>query len=51
MMDPDAAWREHFRDALIGIGFLLSLGAFLLSWRNGQKLKALQQRDHHRLIE
>jgi len=49
-MDPDAAWREHFKDALIGIGFLLSLGAFLLSWRNGQKLKALQQRDGNRLI-
>ncbi len=41
--DDGATLRERFKDALIGISFLLALGAFLLSWRNGRRLKSLQQ--------
>jgi cobalt/nickel transport system permease protein len=44
-MDPDAARRERFKDALLGISFLLALGAFLLSWRNARKLKSLQSTE------
>jgi hypothetical protein len=36
-------WRERLKEALIGISFLLALGAFLLSWRNARKLQSLQQ--------
>jgi cobalt/nickel transport system permease protein len=36
------SWREQFKDALIGISFLLALAAFLLSWRNARKLKSLR---------
>ena len=38
---PEAAWRERFKDALLGISFLLAVSAFLLSWRNSRKLKSL----------
>ena len=37
--------RERFKDALIGISFLLALAAFFLSWRNGRRLRSMQQ-DH-----
>ncbi|MGH7168647.1 MAG: CbiM family transporter, partial [Gemmataceae bacterium] len=35
---PDS-WRERLKDALVGISFLLSLGAFLLSWRTSRRLR------------
>lgn len=35
---PDS-WRERLKDALLGISFLLSLGAFLLSWRTSRRLR------------
>jgi cobalt/nickel transport system permease protein len=37
----EPAWRERFKDALLGISFLLAVSAFLLSWRNSRKLKSL----------
>jgi hypothetical protein len=37
-MVPEEAWRERFKDALLGVSFLLALGAFILSWCNGRKL-------------
>jgi cobalt/nickel transport system permease protein len=43
--DDDEAWRERFKDALLGVSFLLALAAFVLSWRNGQRLKAMRQRE------
>jgi hypothetical protein len=39
-LDEHSAWREHFKDALLGVTFLLALSAFLLSWRNARKLKS-----------
>jgi cobalt/nickel transport system permease protein len=42
-IDRSAQWRERLKDALIGISFLLAVAAFVLSWRNGRRLKALQQ--------
>lgn len=39
--DRPSAWRERFKDALLGVAFLLALGAFVLSWRNGRKLRQL----------
>lgn len=36
-------WQERFKDALIGISFLLALAAFILSWRCARKLKSLEQ--------
>jgi hypothetical protein len=45
IIDRGDAWRDRLKDALIGISFLLAVAAFLLSWRNGQKLKALQRPD------
>lgn len=41
--DRRIPWQEQLKDALIGIGFLLALAAFLLSWRNGRKLKSIEQ--------
>jgi cobalt/nickel transport system permease protein len=41
--DADALRRERFKDALIGIGFLLAVGAFFLSWRTAKRLQALQR--------
>jgi cobalt/nickel transport system permease protein len=38
-LDQRSAWRERFKDALLGVTFLLALGAFILSWRNSRKLK------------
>lgn len=35
---PDS-WRERLKDALLGINFLLSLGAFLLSWRTSRRMR------------
>jgi cobalt/nickel transport system permease protein len=35
---PDS-WRERLKDALLGISFLLSLGAFLLSWRTSRRVR------------
>ncbi len=35
---PDT-WREQIKDALIGISFLLSVAAFLLSWRTSRRLR------------
>jgi nickel transport protein len=41
-IETEEAWRERLKDVLIGISFLLALAAFVLSWRNGRKLKSLQ---------
>jgi cobalt/nickel transport system permease protein len=46
--DDDEAWRERFKDALLGVSFLFALAAFVLSWRNGQRLKAVCQSKVHR---
>ncbi|MGH7170859.1 MAG: hypothetical protein ACRELG_11320, partial [Gemmataceae bacterium] len=35
-------WRERIKDVLLGVGFLLAVAAFLLSWRNAQKLRHFQ---------
>jgi hypothetical protein len=50
---PQAGWRERFKDVLLGITFLLAVAAFILSWRNGRKLRdcnttvpPLPRRDH-----
>ncbi len=32
-------WREPIKDALIGISFLLSVAAFLLSWRTSRRVR------------
>jgi nickel transport protein len=40
-LDQRSAWRERFKDALLGVTFLLALGAFILGWRNARKLKSL----------
>ncbi len=42
-LDQRSAWRERFKDALLGVTFLLALSAFLLSWRSAktQGLKSL----------
>lgn len=32
-------WRERLKDALVGVSFLLSFAAFLLSWRTSRKLR------------
>lgn len=37
-----SAWGERIKDALLGVTFLLAFAAFLLSWRNGRKLKQLR---------
>ncbi len=34
---------ERIKDLLIGVTFLLALGAFLLSWRNAQRLRELKR--------
>lgn len=39
---PDR-WRERFKDALIGISFLLSVAAFLLSWRTSRRQRQGQK--------
>lgn len=36
------SWRERLKEALIGVGFLLGLAGFLLSWRNAKQLRALR---------
>jgi hypothetical protein len=41
--DHSTPWQEQVKDAVIGIGFLLAVGAFVLSWRNARKLTALQR--------
>jgi cobalt/nickel transport system permease protein len=38
--DHADAWREPFKDALIGISFLFSVAAFLLSWRTSRRLRS-----------
>jgi hypothetical protein len=35
-------WRERLKEALIGVGFLLGLAGFLLSWRNARQLRSLR---------
>jgi cobalt/nickel transport system permease protein len=35
---PDT-WREPIKDALVGVSFLLSVAAFLLSWRTSRRLR------------
>jgi cobalt/nickel transport system permease protein len=35
---PDM-WRERLKDALLGINFLLSAAAFLLSWRTSRRMR------------
>jgi cobalt/nickel transport system permease protein len=43
------AWRESLKDALLGISFLLSVAAFLLSWRTSrQLLRSEQESTSHR---
>jgi cobalt/nickel transport system permease protein len=32
-------WREQIKDSLVGISFLLSVAAFLLSWRTSRRLR------------
>jgi cobalt/nickel transport system permease protein len=44
-LDQRSSWREHFKDALLGVTFLLALGGFILSWRNSRKLKSLPGRS------
>jgi cobalt/nickel transport system permease protein len=43
VIDAAAVWREHLKEALIGISFFFSLAALLLSWRNSRRLRALSQ--------
>lgn len=35
--------REQLKEAFVGISFLLSVGAFVLSWRNNKRLRAMQK--------
>src|SRR5579883_846675 len=39
-----AQWREQIKDALLGISFLLSIAAFLLSWRTSRRMLQCEQR-------
>jgi cobalt/nickel transport system permease protein len=39
MIDTEAVWRERLKDALIGMSFLFSLAAFILSWRMSRKVR------------
>jgi cobalt/nickel transport system permease protein len=45
--DAGDAWRERIKDVLLGVGFLLAVAAFLLSWRNARKLRSLEQRNEN----
>ena len=39
-----AQWREQIKDALLGISFLLSIAAFLLSWRTSRRMRQCEKR-------
>jgi hypothetical protein len=42
--DPaDSHWREDVKDVLVGVGFLLAAGAFVLSLRNARRLRDLKK--------
>src|SRR5262249_46651965 len=41
---PEENFREGLREILVGVGFLLALGAFLLSLRNAKRLRELQRK-------
>jgi hypothetical protein len=41
------AWLEQAKDVLIGVGFLLAVAAFVLSLRNGRRLRAIQRMLEH----
>jgi hypothetical protein len=43
--DAGDAWRERIKDVLLGVGFLLAVAAFFLSWRNARKLRSLERRN------
>jgi len=45
--DAGDAWRERLKDVLLGVGFLLAVAAFFLSWRNARKLRSLEQRNEN----
>lgn len=36
-------WREQLKDALIGVSFLLSVAAFVLSWRTNRRLRRCEK--------
>lgn len=38
-------WHEQIKDALVGISFLLSVAAFLLSWRTSQRLRRSEKKS------
>jgi hypothetical protein len=42
-VSTEGGWREEVKDVLVGISFLLSAAAFLLSLRNARKLRELKQ--------
>jgi hypothetical protein len=41
---PEENFREWLREILVGVGFLLALGAFLLSLRNAKHLREMQRK-------
>jgi cobalt/nickel transport system permease protein len=36
-------WREQIKEAMIGVSFLLSVAAFVLSWRNSRRLRQREE--------
>jgi cobalt/nickel transport system permease protein len=42
--DHPEAWREQIKDTLLGISFLLSVAAFLLSWRTSRRMRQCEKR-------
>jgi hypothetical protein len=45
--DSGDVWRERSKDVLLGVGFLLAVAAFFLSWRNARKLRSLERRNEN----
>lgn len=42
-LEQSGTWREPIKDALVGVSFLLSVAAFLLSWRTNRRLRRLDK--------
>src|SRR5262249_35319602 len=43
----DRSTRISLKDVLMGIGFVLALAAFFLSWRNARHIRPLQEKNSH----
>jgi hypothetical protein len=48
---PEENFREWIREILVGVGFLLALGAFFLSLRNAKHLRELRRKLNSKEIE